>query len=79
MITTPIKTKHPDALALGAQRKLLPAGGEARQAVPADTVDYLHQPQGLQPGRKIKEAQSPNPARLAFMEKVINGTAKGGL
>ncbi|CAI0822764.1 Excisionase-like protein [Serratia proteamaculans] len=28
-------------------------------------------------GKKIKDAQSPQPARLAFMEKVINDTAKG--
>ncbi|HIB8304944.1 TPA: excisionase [Serratia marcescens] len=36
-------------------------------------------PKDFNLGRKIKEAQSPYPARLAFMEKVINGTAKGGL
>lgn len=28
-------------------------------------------------GKKIKDAQSAEPARAAFMEKVINGTAKG--
>ncbi|VEI18948.1 Excisionase-like protein [Serratia plymuthica] len=30
-------------------------------------------------GKKIKEARSIEPARAAFMEKVINDTAKGGL
>ena len=46
------KTKHPDALALGAQRKLLPAGGEARQAVPADTGTIYINPKDFNPGEK---------------------------
>jgi hypothetical protein len=36
-------------------------------------------PNDLTLGKKIKEAQSLQPARQAFMEKVINDTAKGGV
>lgn len=36
-------------------------------------------PKDLNLGRKIKEARSIEPARAAFMEKVINDTAKGGV
>ena len=34
-------------------------------------------PNDLNLGKKIRDAQSAEPARAAFMEKVINGTAKG--
>ncbi|WP_199637351.1 excisionase [Serratia sp. PAMC26656] len=57
---------YPAAVKEGREYRLIPG-----------TI-YIN-PKDLNLGRKIKEARSIEPARVAFMEKVINDTEKGGL
>lgn len=52
-----------------------PAEKEGKQYQLTPGTIYIN-PNDLTLGKKIKEARSAAPARAAFMEKIINGTAK---